>query len=241
MVPDLQQLRASHAGGEELAQPFSGLPALIFDVLWVDVVDNWGLAYLHTVKSQDKLESHHWALHSSWTHFKVALSKCLSLLRNRPLLSICEVIEFVVIGYCIEVVDLPVTLLMVCQARRLECIKVMDSTVSVHLSLHLSLSLVKRLFAASSLTSLVSASLLMCSRSYIHHPSMECSLCIRLEVYFSWRQLAASCSTICRHVQVGGEWKWEASSSIVGILCELFPVCFLEVSPLDTFSFNRLN
>ena len=45
MAPDLRLLQASHAGGEELAQPFSGLPALIFDVLRVDVVDTQGLAY----------------------------------------------------------------------------------------------------------------------------------------------------------------------------------------------------
>ena len=45
MTPDLRQLQPSHAGGEELAQPLSSLPALIFDVLWMDVVDTRGLAY----------------------------------------------------------------------------------------------------------------------------------------------------------------------------------------------------
>ena len=45
MALDLRQLRALHAGGEKLAQSFGGLPALIFDVLWVDIVDTWGLAY----------------------------------------------------------------------------------------------------------------------------------------------------------------------------------------------------
>ena len=45
MVPDLWQLQASYADREELAQPFSGLPPLIVDVLCVDVVDTQGLAY----------------------------------------------------------------------------------------------------------------------------------------------------------------------------------------------------
>ena len=37
MAPDLRQLRALYAGGEELAQSFSGLPALIFYVFYMDV------------------------------------------------------------------------------------------------------------------------------------------------------------------------------------------------------------
>ena len=71
MVPDLWQHRVLHAGGEELAQPFTGLPVLIFYVLWVDVVDTQGLAYPQPfdgqfsfahVKSQSMLESHPMAL-----------------------------------------------------------------------------------------------------------------------------------------------------------------------------------
>ena len=120
---------------------------------------------LHTVKLQDKLELHPWALYSSWTLAKVALTKYLSLLRNRPLLSSCDVMEFAVIGHCVVVVDLTISLLMVFQAWWLECVKSVDSTVSVHLSLRLSLSLVKRLFAAPFLALLVSASLWMHSRS----------------------------------------------------------------------------
>ena len=58
MTPDLRQLQALHAGGEELAQPFSGLPALIFDVLWVVLLTPGGGPY-------------------------VALAKYLSQLRNR--------------------------------------------------------------------------------------------------------------------------------------------------------------
>ena len=76
------------------------------------------------------------------------------------------------IGHCVGVVDLHISLLMVCQAQWLECLKLMDSTVSVHLSLRLSLSLVKRLFTALSLASLVSASLWMRSRSS-HSPSQH--------------------------------------------------------------------
>ena len=124
----------------------------------------------HTVKSQVKLESHPWALRSSWALAKVALAKYLYLLRNRLLFSSCEAMEFAVIGHCVKFVDLPISFLMVCQAWQLKCVKSMDLTVSLHLSQHLSLSLVKRLFAASSLALLVSASLLERSRSS-HLPS----------------------------------------------------------------------
>ena len=111
----------------------------------------------------------------------------------------CEPMEFAVIGHCVRVIDLLISLLMVCQDRQLECIKSMDSTVSVHLSLRLSLSLVKRTFTASSLASLVSAYSRCILDLHNRHPSMECSLCLHLEVCFSWQQLAASCSMIHRH------------------------------------------
>ena len=116
-----------------------------------------------------------------------------------------------------------------------------DFMVSVHLSLHLSLSPEKMPFTASPLTLFVSASLWMHSRFHIRHPSMECSLSVHLEVCFSWRQLVASCSTSCRHCPGWWRVEVEASRSIVDILCEAFPVCFLEVPPLDVFSFNSLN
>ena len=127
---------------------------------------------LHTMNSQDQLESHPWALRSSWILAKIALAKCLSLLRDHLLLSGCEVMEFAVIWHCVGVVDLPISLLMVCQARRLEYIKSMDSTVSVHFSLCLSLSLVKRSFAASPITLFISASLWIRSMSS-HSPSQH--------------------------------------------------------------------
>ena len=119
----------------------------------------------HTVKSQDNLESHPWTLRSPWTLAQISLAKYLSLLRNRLLPSSCEVMELAVIGHYVRVVDLPISLLMVYQAQWLKCVKSMDSTVSVHLSLRLSLNLEKRLFITLPFALLVSASLLMCSRS----------------------------------------------------------------------------
>ena len=122
------------------------------------------------------------------------------------MLSSCEVMEFAVIGHFIGVVDLPLSLLMVFQARRLKF--VIDGFHGLcPFSLHLSLSLVKRLFTKSSFA------LHLCGcviGFHIQHHSMECSLCIHLKVRFSWQKLAASCSTIHRHcsglwrVEVGG-------------------------------------
>ena len=63
------------------------------------------------------------------------------------------------IGHCAKVVNLTIRLLMANQGRQPEYVKLMDFTVSDHLFLHLSLSLVK-----SSLAFLVFAFLWMRSR-----------------------------------------------------------------------------
>ena len=116
------------------------------------------------VKSLDRLESQPRALCSSWTLVNVVV-KSLFALGKRPLLSSSDAMEFAVIGHCAGVVDLPVSLLMVCHARRLECVKSIYSTVSVHLCLRFSFSLQNRSFAAMPLSSLVCASVWARSRS----------------------------------------------------------------------------
>ena len=66
--------------------------------------------------------------------------------------------EFAVMGHCAGVVDLPVSLFRVCHPHRLECVKTIDSSVSVHHSLRFSFNLRNRSSAALSLSSPVCAS-----------------------------------------------------------------------------------
>ena len=90
------------------------------------------------VKLVDRLESHPGALNSSWTLADVVRVKSLSALGKRPLLSRSDAMEFAVMGHCAGAVDLPVSLFRVCHPRRLECVKSIDSTVSIHRCLRFS-------------------------------------------------------------------------------------------------------
>ena len=134
--------------------------------------------------------------------------------------------EFAVIGHCAGVVDLPVSLLMVCHARRLECVKSIDSTVSVHLCLRFSFSLQNRSFAAMPLSSLV------CASVWEHRLSREHRLCVHHGGSSFWRRPAAR---VVGAVQVGGAGVWETSSCHVYLLREAYPVCFRKFHLLTSF------
>ena len=88
-----------------------------------------------TVKSDDRLASAVAALESEVTSRDVQRAKSLSASGKRPLFRSCEAIAFAVTGHLECIVLLPVSLFMVCQALRLECVKSTDSTTSVHLAL----------------------------------------------------------------------------------------------------------
>ena len=92
-------------------------------------------------KSMYRSESHPGALSSLWPLADVDLVKVLSALGNRPLLNSSDAMEFAVMGHRAGGVDLPVSLFRVCHARQLECVKSIDSTISVHLCLRLLFSL----------------------------------------------------------------------------------------------------
>ena len=62
--------------------------------------------------------------------------------------------ESAVMGHGDGLLARPVSLLMVCHARRLEWVKSIDLTVSVYLSLHLLLILTKMSMAADALSTL---------------------------------------------------------------------------------------
>ena len=81
--------------------------------------------------------------------------------------------DFLVMEHCAGVVDIPVSLFMVCHARRLACVKSIDSTVPVHRCLCFSISLQRRrLLLCPCLRWLVL--LHGCEVGlHIHHPSRE--------------------------------------------------------------------
>ena len=124
------------------------------------------------VNSPERLASTLGALCRSFTLSMVFLVNSLSALRNLPLLISCTAMESAVMGHGFGFVVWPVSLLMVCHARRLEWVKSIDSTVSVHLSLRLVLSHVMSSVAALALSALVLASLWAC-RSSLHSLSQQ--------------------------------------------------------------------
>ena len=93
--------------------------------------------------------------------------------------------ESAVMGHTDSLLARPVSLLMVCHARRLEWVKSIDSTVSVHLALRLLSSLAKRSVAADTLPHLM---LLVCVHTADLHtgrPSTGCGwLCNPSECAF---------------------------------------------------------
>ena len=92
--------------------------------------------FILSVNSPDRLASTLGALHRSFTSPMVFLVNSLSALRNLPLLISCAVMKSAVMGHGFGFVVWRVSLLMVCHAHRLEWVKSIDLTVSVHLSLY---------------------------------------------------------------------------------------------------------
>ena len=124
------------------------------------------------VSSPERLASTLGTLRWSFTSLMVFLVNSLLALRNLPLLISCTAMESTVMGHGFGFVVWPVSLLMVCHACRLERVKSIDLTVSVHLSLHLVLSYVMSSVAALALSALVLASLWAC-RSSLHFSSQQ--------------------------------------------------------------------
>ena len=90
---------------------------------------------LPLVKSPERLASALVALRRSYTSPMIFLVKALSASGNLPLLISCAAMVLAVMGYGVVLEAWPVSLLMDCHARRMEWVKSIDSTVSVHLSL----------------------------------------------------------------------------------------------------------
>ena len=83
-------------------------------------------------------------LERSFTSVLIFFVNDLSASGNLPLIINCAAIEFAVMGQVDGLDDHPISLLIVCQAHRLEWVKVIDSTISIHRSLLLVLSRVRR-------------------------------------------------------------------------------------------------
>ena len=69
--------------------------------------------------------------HSSATSFPTCLEKSLSELAKRPFWSSCDAIALALTGHLSGLDAVPVRRLIVCLSFRLECVKSMDSNVSI--------------------------------------------------------------------------------------------------------------
>ena len=119
-----------------------------------------GIIYIYILPSNpERLASALGALLRSYTSPMIFLVMALSASGNLPLLISCVAMALAVLGHGVVLEAWPVSLLMVCHARRLECVKSIDSTVSVYHSLRLVLSRVMRSVAALALSALLFASL----------------------------------------------------------------------------------
>ena len=118
---------------------------------------SWLIALVSSssVKSPDRFESAPGALESWLTSCDILRAKSLSACWKRPFSRYCVAMAFAEMGHLEGAVDLPVSLLMVCQALRLEWVKSMDSTVSVQRSLRFSFNLLIIIESALSTSSLV--------------------------------------------------------------------------------------
>ena len=129
----------------------------------------WPVLFL-VLKSVISLEWHPGALNSSWTLANVVLAKSLSALLREVAISYQELHD----GVCGDVALTGLfTFQSACSwsAWCLECVKSIDSTVSVHRCLCFSFSLQSRLLAALSLSMLASASAR--GRSRFSHSSSQ--------------------------------------------------------------------
>ncbi|KAI4820630.1 hypothetical protein KUCAC02_028602 [Chaenocephalus aceratus] len=87
------------------------------------------------VNSPERLESTLAAPEMQDTSRDVSRAKALSASGKRPFFRSWDAMAFAVTGQLWGVVFLPVSWLMVCHALRLEWVKSIDSTTSVHLAL----------------------------------------------------------------------------------------------------------
>ena len=111
--------------------------------------------------------------HSSATSFPTCLEKLQSGLVKRPFWSSCDAIALTLTGH-LSGLDaiLPVRRLIVCQAFRLECVKSMDSTLSIQRSWRFSSKHLIKMLAVSSDPSLDVAAV-WCSYSCWHSSSQH--------------------------------------------------------------------
>ena len=106
------------------------------------------------VKSPERLASALAALERENTSHEVSRGKFLSESRKQPFFRSWEAMASAVTGHLRGMVFLPESRLMVCHAFRLEWVKSIDSTTSVHLVLRVSSSFCSRVVAVASLSSL---------------------------------------------------------------------------------------